>query len=105
MGTPVTSRKPEFVHKQCSHCRAPLEFQTPKSNTLPQISVKCYSCQKISKFDSTLDTTSTTTNGTNSSTSPSNSKKSSRRQFGTGVNYKIIFINYYFILRCFKILY
>ncbi|CAG8513726.1 22620_t:CDS:2 [Rhizophagus irregularis] len=45
MGTPVISRKPEFVHKQCSHCRAQLEFQSPKSIT-PPISVICYSCQK-----------------------------------------------------------
>uniref|UniRef100_A0A1D1XJY5 Putative J domain-containing protein C3E7.11c n=1 Tax=Anthurium amnicola TaxID=1678845 RepID=A0A1D1XJY5_9ARAE len=81
MGTPITSRKPEFVHKQCSHCRVQLEFQSPKSNT-PQISVLCYSCQKVSKFDLTLDINAAT-NGKNSSNNSSSSKKSSKRQFGT----------------------
>ena len=90
MGTPVISRKPEFVHKQCSHCRAPLEFQSPKSNT-PQISVLCYSCQKVSKFDLTLDINAAT-NGKNLSNNSSSSKKSSRRQFGTGVNNYLLLI-------------
>ncbi|CAG8683575.1 4356_t:CDS:2 [Funneliformis caledonium] len=32
MGIPViSSRKPEFDHKQCSHCRTQLEFPIPKS--------------------------------------------------------------------------
>jgi hypothetical protein len=90
MGTPVISRKPEFVHKQCNHCRVPLEFQSPKSNT-PQISVLCYSCQKISKFDLTIDI-NTSTNGKNSSNSSTSSKKSSRRQFGTGWNNQLLLI-------------
>ncbi|CAB4401401.1 unnamed protein product [Rhizophagus irregularis] len=81
MGTPVISRKPEFVHKQCSHCRAQLEFQSPKSIT-PPISVICYSCQKVSKFDLDIDI-NTNTNGKNSSNNSTSSKKSSRRQFGT----------------------
>lgn len=88
MGTPVISRKPEFVHKQCNHCRAQLEFQSPKSNT-PQISVLCYSCQKVSKFELAIDI-NTNTNGKNSSNNNStSSKKSSRRQFGTGGNIQL----------------
>ncbi|CAI2178113.1 6069_t:CDS:2 [Funneliformis geosporum] len=89
MGIPnIPSRKPEFDHKQCSHCRIQLEFQIPKSksnNTVTsQISVRCYSCQKISTFDTIREANKT--NGTTScdyNNNNSGSSKKPRRQYGT----------------------
>src|SRR5688500_14508309 len=95
MGTHVISRKPELVHKQCSNCRAQLEFQSQKSIT-PPISVICYSCQMVSKFDLAIDI-NTNANGKNSSNNSTSSKKSSRRQFGTGGNNQLLLIVYFYI--------
>ncbi|CAH1758208.1 2988_t:CDS:2 [Entrophospora sp. SA101] len=85
MGSPViNSRKPEYVHKRCSHCSTELEFQTPTSftNASPQYSVKCHSCQKISQFSQ--ETPINNSNATTNNNSPnSNGSKKSKRVYGT----------------------
>nr|CAG8601112.1 15467_t:CDS:2 [Entrophospora candida]CAG8606476.1 14190_t:CDS:2 [Entrophospora candida] len=85
MGSPViNSRKPEYVHKRCSHCSTELEFQAPTSftNASPQYSVKCHSCQRISQFSQ--ETPINNSNATTNNNSPnSNGSKKSKRVYGT----------------------
>lgn len=66
----IESRKPEYSHETCRHCREKLEFKVP-TGCMP-FNVRCYSCKQNNNFD----TSTTNTNG------GSGSKKS--RRLGTG---------------------